>query len=250
MDKTVKQVYIHYQNYGEVEFYVKLTNHVTGDTQTQLVTAGTVSADLKRRLVTVEFVLEGEDIELEIVRLSATGPLFIEDIIFKFMPWEEQLGTAANPSTVTSAYNVDPTEVPFLLVAMDGPVTVGYLDPDDLECEVEAIVSNTLLLPFQTEQGSIPGFTYEKQVCRVMFHYQYLGPAVVRVRLTSMRGQVSLQDVTLTAPTGGMLTEVQMAVADIFVVDEINQIEFIPQSGPVMIIDYTAKYEQKGERGK
>jgi len=249
-DKTLAQFYFHYQDFGEVELVVTVRNYTDDSVgQSQTLNIGTVGADLKRKLALAEFVIEGEDIELEIIVLAGDGPLFIEDYIFKFMPWTEQLGTVANPTSITSAYEVDPDEVPLLLAAFDDDISVGYLDPEDFESETAAIAGNSILLPFPTETGAIPGFTYEKTVMRVFVHYEYLGAATLRVNGISMRGQVSTQVVTLVAPPADEVG-VQVAVVDLIIKDEIQRIEFVPVSGPMSLVDYTVKYEVGGERAK
>jgi len=249
-DKTLAQFYFHYQDRGEVELIITVRNYVDDAVgQTQILNIGTVGADLKRKLAVAEFVIEGEDIELELIVLGGNGPLFIEDYIFKFMPWTEQLGTVANPTSITSAFEVDPNEIPLLLVAFDDAISVGYLDPEDFESETAAVAGNSILLPFPTETGAIPGFTYEKTVMRVFVHYEYLGAATLRVNGISMRGQVSTQVVTLVVPPADEVG-VQVAVVDLIIKDEIQRIEFVPVTGPISLVDYTVKYEVGGERAK
>lgn len=245
VDKTTKWFWFHYQDKGVATVVITISNQSTGATESYTRSIGSVSANERRLLDIFEVTMSGEDVLISWQRTSGTGPLFVEDYGVKFLPFEEQLGTSANSLTITPAYTASGSEE--LLFAF-GNASLQKMDPDNFACETTATIGNTIMLPFPTEKGQIPGFTYEKQIMRVFFHYEYLAAATVRIQLTSMRGLVSYQDVVLVAAAAGI--DVQNGVADINIVDEICKIEFIPQSGPVQIVDYTCKYEIKGERGK
>lgn len=107
-----------------------------------------------------------------------------------------------------------------------------------------------VMLPFPTEQGAIPGFSYEKQVMRVFLHYENWGQVTVVVTLTSMRGQVSTQSQVLG--TVGGTGQLAVGVFDLVVVDEVVEFKLTKaaNAGPLVIVDYTLKYEVKGERAK
>jgi hypothetical protein len=113
--------------------------------------------------------------------------------------------------------------------------------------DAQPFIDNTFMLPFQTQQGPVPGFSYEKQIPRVLFHYEDYGIAVVTVQLTSERGQTVSQDVTIG--TVGADQKTKLAFADVNITDEIHTLTFTP-NGPFFLVDYVIKYVPKGEKKK
>lgn len=245
-DKTTAFFWLHYEDLGVVEVDVTISNQVTGASASFTRTLGSVLANERVLLDIFEVNVEGENLLLTIERAADAGALSIIDYGIKYLPSEEVLGTFANPKTITPAYVYEGDE---LLLLAFGDLSVKQMpDPEDFDTEEDATVSNSHLLPFQTEAGSVPGFTYEKQVCRVFFHYEDWGVAEVQVTATTMRGQTSSQSVSIGSATAD--GAVNNGIADLLVVDEVVKITFSHVSGNVVIVDYTAKYEMKGERGK
>ncbi len=148
---------------------------------------------------------------------------------------------------ITPAYLISGAEN--LVFAFGSTSAVSLMDPDDFSCEDPAYVSNTVMLPFQTSEGSVPGFGQEKEVTRIQFHYENLGVAVVRVSVICMgTGTVRSQDVTIG--TVGATGELRQAMADIVNTDEVVSVKFAKLSGPVLIVDWVGRYVMKGEQKK
>jgi len=244
-DKTAKYFFFHYEDFGECDVTVRLYNQVTGATNDYERSIGTVAANEARLLDIFEVTMEGEDIVVAFIKSAGDGSLSVLDYGLKLLPFQEQLGTNANPLTITPAYITTGDEL--LVFAFPGGV-VSLMDADDLNCEEPAYCSNNVLLPFQTESGSVPGFSYEKQVMRVLFHYEDFGEATIRITATSMRGQVSTQEVTIGSVAAD--EAVELGIADVMVTDEITNIRFDSVEGPLSLVDWVAKYVMKGERKK
>jgi hypothetical protein len=251
-DKTVKYFWFHYEDLGVAEVTFTFMNQENGDSKsyTRTVGAGTLPAGriLKEMF---EITIEGENILVQWDREGDSGTLSVTDYGFRFLPSTEMLGTFANPLTLTPAYIMGSGCPPFLmfgLIDTDDEVTVHEMDPEDWDTDDNCIARNSILLPFQTEQGPIPGFTYEKFVARVFFHYEDYGVAVVRVTVSSLRDQFSTQDVTIGTVDANRC--VQLGIADLAVTDEVVEVKFERVSGAICIIDYTIKYENRGQRVK
>jgi hypothetical protein len=247
-DKTVKYFWFHYEDIGVVTVEITLSNQQTGAIQTFIRTIGAGALPAERVLRDIfEVTMEGENIVVAFKRLADGGALSIIDYGFKYMPSEEMVGTYSNSKLINPAWVVDPTELLLIAFQCETPV-VASADSEDFNCEEPAGVKNGLLLPFPTDQGQIPGFTYEKQVMRIFFHYEDLGVATVRVSVSTIRGQSTTQDVVIgTEAASGCL---QIGVADLVVADEVIEVAFDKVDGPISIFDYTVKYDIKGERGK
>lgn len=250
VDKVLKYFWYHYEDHGYCEVRVTFSNQVTGETTTSNRIIGTVPANEKVLLDIFEVTMEGENILVTIFKEAGRGWLSIIDYGFKFLSCQEQLGTTANPVSITPAFVVSGLN-DILMFAFDlsGTEETKQMDSTDFACDdATPVVSKQVMLPIPTEQGSIPGFTYEKQIMRIFFHYEDFGVAVVKFRLTTMRGQTSEQNVSLGSVTAdGAL---KIGIADLVVVDEVVKVELEWVSGPLMLVDYTSKYVLKGERAK
>lgn len=155
------------------------------------------------------------------------------------------IAVTGNGFLITPAYIASGAEE---LIFAFGDGTWWSMDDTDFECETDAYCSNTVMLPFQTPEGSIPGFAYEKQVCRVQFHYENLGVAEITITCTTENGHTESENVTIG--TIGADGKVYLGIADIIVVDEIVTITFTKVSGPLSLVDWVARYEMKGEKQK
>lgn len=251
-DKLIRFFWMHFEDLGEGTVTISLENQMTGVVQSYTRTVGEGEVPPERILRDMfEVLLEAENVLVRITKTASSGALSIIDYGLRYLPSQEARGTLANPTTITPAYVVNqcPEMLQFGLIADDLDVEVHTMDVLTFVPESPAHVKNAVLLPFPTDQGPIPGFTYEKQVMRVFFHYEDFGPAVVTVAVTTMRGQISSQNVALGTADGDVGC-VQIGIADLLITDEVHEVRFIHVSGVVSILDYTVKYEIKGEREK
>lgn len=151
---------------------------------------------------------------------------------------------------IDSAYILNGRTTALLFAFTNGTnINLKKEDATSWACEETATMSKRHMLQFVTDKGAFPGFSYEKQVMRVFFHYEAMGVAVVQVTVSPTRGNPISQSVTLDS--GNLNDEsVQLGIADIVGTDEINKITFTKLSGVVSLIDYVIKYEVKGEKAK
>jgi len=254
-DKLIKYFWYHFEDLGQASWTASFRDRMTATVKSIFTTLGSLVPSLFVFHRIFEVGQDGENIEVRFDRAANDGPLSFVDWGFKFEPQGFQLDTFPNPLSLTPVVNmVDCPE--FLTFGLSGtghPIQffdVPFIDPDVVgpPATPPARFSNALLLPFPTQQGEVPGFTYEKQVMRIHFHYEDWGPAVVRWTIGTMRGQESHQDVNIgTTFANRCLKE---GIADVTAVDEVIEITCERVSGPVVIADYTLMYESKGERAK
>lgn len=246
VDKVLVIFWYHYEDLGEVEILFVFVNQTTGATTSHTRNVGTVGADgyLKLDSFELEPPVEGENILLRVLKGAGDGQLSIVDFGFRHQPSTNLLGTFSNRTNITPAFIA--TGVEMLMFGFQN--AVQEMDPTDFEPETEASIENTILLPFQSDVGLIPGFTFEKGIYRVYFRYENYGIATVNVKVTSMRSQVEQQEVTIGSVAADHSIEV--GVADIAVSDEVHRIMFEKVEGAFFLVDYVAKYELQGERKK
>jgi hypothetical protein len=250
-EKLLTDIIFHYIDRGVV--IVTWTVSANGVSTSVNVTIGTVGADgIKKQAVATGFLIEGEIIKIAFSRAASAGVVEIIDYVPKYQMWENQLGSASISLSITPVHSITGDEQVMLAF---GDLTVKQLDPDNFDHATTANFKRKQVFTFTNSQqvgqvpvsqGVSPAYGFEKLVMRVIFHYIDLGVATVKVTGTSVRDTVN-QDVSIG--TVGADEKIKVGIADLSIVDEYIDIEFsrLANGGPLSIIDYTTRYERKGE---
>jgi hypothetical protein len=224
VEKTLKEIRLKYEDLGLATLYLRVKT--TSGTKQAIWSIGTTDADAWIREASAQLQVEGETLELTISQTAGGGAVSIIEYTLGFDDWSE-LSVLSGLAAVSSANSVTGTILP--LFALGGAVYNAH--NDSLICEEPALLKR---------QHNMGVALLEKTTVGVRFKYEDFGILTLRVLAKTVNGQASSSVSIGTAAADGTIREGYVSFA---VEGEIVELNFIPTSGALSIIEYDLTYD-------
>lgn len=242
VEKTLERVYVFFEKYETGT--ITLTVQARTNLQTKLANIGIdIPLPLDNLLLegSVELIVDGEQIELTFSHSANGGSISITEYQVKYLPFAQLLGTSANPGTANPFFTL--TGALGWLAAFSNGSVKQFNVSSSFGCEEQCSTDKLLSM----EMPALEKTMYNAQV-----DYEDLGPTSLIVQVSTRRGDVSSQTLTLGTIPGAGSEEVLREIANLDISEEVMHLQLVvnPNSGPLSLLGVQGQYEPAGETRK